>query len=241
MSVASADLEAVVRQTPRVFAMMLRLLARNWTFGRLTVQLPNGEVHVLQGDRPGPCGILNVKDYRFARRVLAAGDIGFAEAYMAGEWDSPHLAALLETLVDNYDHIRRLFDGNWLMMAFNWLSHRSNRNSRKGSKKNIHAHYDLGNAFYASWLDGSMTYSSARFSRAGEPLESAQREKYAALARMMDIKPGMTVLEIGCASPSSWRATSALASRASPFQRSSTTSPRRVFSTPVCRIAPTSG
>lgn len=198
MSVASADLEAVVRQTPRVFAMMLRLLARNWTFGRLTVQLPNGEVHVLQGDRPGPCGILNVKDYRFARRVLAAGDIGFAEAYMAGEWDSPHLAALLETLVDNYDHIRRLFDGNWLMMAFNWLSHRSNRNSRTGSKKNIHAHYDLGNAFYASWLDGSMTYSSARFSRAGEPLESAQREKYAALARMMDLRPSMTVLEIGC-------------------------------------------
>lgn len=198
MSVASADLETVTRQTPRVFAMMLRLLAANWTFGRLTVQLPNGEIHVLQGKRPGPSGVLNVKDYRFARRVLAAGDIGFAEGYMAGEWDSPHLAGLLETLVDNYDHIRRLFDGNWLMMAVNWFAHRSNRNSRTGSKKNIHAHYDLGNAFYASWLDGSMTYSSARFGQPDMALEAAQHAKYAALARMMDLKPGMTVLEIGC-------------------------------------------
>ncbi|WP_395945954.1 class I SAM-dependent methyltransferase [Brevundimonas sp.] len=197
MSLATTDLEAPTR-TPRVFALMLRLLAANWTFGRLTVCLPNGETHVLEGKQPGPNGVLQVRDYGFARRVLAAGDIGFAEGYMAGEWDSPHLAALLETLVDNYDHIRRLFDGNWLMMAVNWLGHRSNRNSRTGSKKNIHAHYDLGNAFYETWLDRSMTYSSARFSRADESLEAAQREKYAALARMMDLKPGMSVLEIGC-------------------------------------------
>lgn len=198
MSVATAEIEAVARRTPRVFAMLLRLLAANWTVGRLTVRLPNGEVHVLQGDKPGPQGVLEVKNYAFARRVLAAGDIGFAEGYMAGEWDTPQLAALLETLVDNYDHIRRLFDGNWLMNAMNWLAHRRNRNSRAGSRKNIHAHYDLGNAFYAAWLDGSMTYSSARFTRDGETLEAAQRQKYASLARLMDLRPGMSVLEIGC-------------------------------------------
>lgn len=198
MSVAHADIEAVASRTPRVFAMLLRLLAANWTFGRLTVKLPNGETHVLQGKQPGPSGIMTVRDYRFARRVLAAGDIGFAEGYIAGEWDSPHLAGLLETLVDNYDHIRRLFDGNLIMWVVNWLSHRTNRNSKTGSKKNIHAHYDLGNAFYSQWLDGTMTYSSARFSRDGEALEAAQREKYAALARMMDLRPGMSVLEIGC-------------------------------------------
>jgi len=198
MSVAHADIEAVASRTPRVFAMLLRLLAANWTFGRLTVQLPNGETHVLQGKQPGPSGMMTVRDYRFARRVLAAGDIGFAEGYIAGEWDSPHLAGLLETLVDNYDHIRRLFDGNLIMWVVNWLSHRTNRNSKTGSKKNIHAHYDLGNAFYSQWLDGTMTYSSARFSRDGEALEAAQREKYAALARMMDLRPGMSVLEIGC-------------------------------------------
>ena len=198
MSVVHADIEAVASRTPRVFVMLLRLLAANWTFGRLTVQLPNGETHVLQGKQPGPSGMMTVRDYRFARRVLAAGDIGFAEGYIAGEWDSPHLAGLLETLVDNYDHIRRLFDGNLIMWVVNWLSHRTNRNSKTGSKKNIHAHYDLGNAFYSQWLDGTMTYSSARFSRDGEVLETAQRKKYAALARMMDLRAGMSVLEIGC-------------------------------------------
>jgi len=198
MSIAAAEIEAVARRTPRVFAILLRLLAANWTVGRLTVQLPNGAIHRLDGDQPGPHGVLNVKDYRFARRVLAAGDIGFAEAYMAGQWDSPHLAALLEALVDNYDHIRRLFDGNWIMKAVNWMAHRRNRNSRAGSKKNIHAHYDLGNAFYAAWLDRTMTYSSARFTPADTSLEAGQTAKYAALARMMDLRPGMSVLEIGC-------------------------------------------
>ena len=134
MSVATVDIEAATARTPRMFAMLLRLLASNWTFGRLTVLLPNGETHVLEGRVAGPSGVLDVKDYGFARRVLAAGDIGFAEGYMAGEWESPHLAALLETLVENYDHIRRLFDGNWAMMAVNWLAHRRNRNSRTGSK-----------------------------------------------------------------------------------------------------------
>lgn len=198
MSLATTDIDGIARRTPGVFALMLRLLASNWTFGRLTVRLPNGETHVVEGRRPGPHGVLIVKDYRFARRVLASGDIGFAEGYMAGEWDTPQLATLLETLVENYDHIRRLFDGNWMMKVVNWIAHRRNRNSRSGSRKNIHAHYDLGNAFYAAWLDGTMTYSSARFGGAGETLEAGQRAKYAALARMMDLKPGMSVLEIGC-------------------------------------------
>ena len=198
MSVAAAEIEAVARRTPRVFAILLRLLVANWTSGRLTVVLPNREQHVLEGRLHGPHGVLDVKDYRFARRVLSAGDIGFAEGYMAGEWDTPQLATLLEVLADNYDHIRRLFDGAWPMKVVNWLAHRRNRNSRAGSKKNIHAHYDLGNAFYSAWLDASMTYSSARFVGAEDSLEEAQRQKYAALARIMDLKPGMSVLEIGC-------------------------------------------
>ncbi len=198
MTVAASDIESVARRTPRLFSMLLRLLAANWTIGSLTVRLPNGETHVLKGAASGPHGVLDIKDYGLARRVLSNGDIGFAEAYMAGEWDSPQLATLLEALVDNYDHIRRLFDGNWLMHAANWIAHWRNRNSRSGSKKNIHAHYDLGNAFYETWLDRSMTYSSARFSHADEPLEAAQHQKYASLARMMDLRPGMSVLEIGC-------------------------------------------
>lgn len=198
MTSVTAERREAPARTPRGFALLLRLLTSNWTYGRLTVLLPNGETHRLEGEQPGPSAVLDIRDYRFARRVLANGDIGFAEGYMAGEWETPHLAPLLEVLAQNYDNIRRLFDGHPVMKAVNWLSHRMNRNSRSGSRKNIHAHYDLGNAFYGEWLDPSMTYSSARFTTPDMALEAAQREKYAALARLMDLRPGQTVLEIGC-------------------------------------------
>ena len=187
-----------VEQTSPVFSLFLRLLSSNWAWGRLTLVLPDGSRHQLVGPRPGHAAVLNIRSYRFASRVLRGGDIGFAEGYMAGEWDSPGLAVLLETLANNYDHIRRLFDGNPLVNALNWLGHRLNRNSRRGSRRNIHAHYDLGNAFYQSWLDETMTYSSARFERSGQPLAEAQRAKYAALARQMDLRTGHSLLEIGC-------------------------------------------
>lgn len=181
-----------------VLNLLLRLLSSNWTWGHLTICLPDGTVHQLEGRVEGHAAVLRIRDARFARRVLKSGDIGFAEGYMEGEWDSPNLPVLLETLVNNYDHIRRLFDGNVLMKAFNWLGHRFNRNSRSGSRRNIHAHYDLGNEFYSAWLDSSMTYSSARYSREGLSLQGAQKEKYASLARVMDLNADQTVLEIGC-------------------------------------------
>ncbi|MDP3656540.1 MAG: cyclopropane-fatty-acyl-phospholipid synthase family protein [Brevundimonas sp.] len=196
-SVTAEPVETAAR-APRGFAILLRLLASNWTFGRLTVLLPNGERHLLDGPQPGLSATLDIRDYRFARRVLASGDIGFAEGYMAGEWESPQLATLLEVLARNHQHIRRLIEGNPVMKAVHWLSHRMNRNNRSGSRKNIHAHYDLGNAFYSAWLDPTMTYSSARFTRDGLTLEAAQREKYASLARAMDLRSGQSVLEIGC-------------------------------------------
>tara|TARA_R110002124_G_scaffold167018_1_gene334384 strand:- start:1205 stop:2425 length:1221 start_codon:yes stop_codon:yes gene_type:complete len=198
MTAVTADIPTAAARTPRGFSLLLRLLAANWTYGRLSVQLPNGEVHQLEGGRPGPSAILDVRDYRFAGRVLASGDIGFAEGHMAGEWETPHLAVLLESIAANYDHIRQVVDGNPVMRVINRLSHRRRRNSRSGSRKNIHAHYDLGNAFYAAWLDATMTYSSARFAGPDDGLEAAQTRKYAALARLMDLQPGQTVLEIGC-------------------------------------------
>ncbi|MET4682672.1 cyclopropane-fatty-acyl-phospholipid synthase family protein [Brevundimonas faecalis] len=181
-----------------IMGLFLRLLSANWTWGRLTLVLPDGARHQLTGRLPGHAALLIIRDTRFAARVLRNGDIGFAEGYMAGEWETSDLAVLLETLVNNYDHIRRLFDGNPLMNLINWVGHRLNRNSRRGSRRNIHAHYDLGNSFYGAWLDPSMTYSSARFEAPGQALEEAQRAKYASLARMMDLQPGHRVLEIGC-------------------------------------------
>jgi prepilin-type N-terminal cleavage/methylation domain-containing protein len=98
-------------------------------------------------------------------------------AQSALQRDAERLAVLLETLANNYDHIRRLFDGNAMMLAFNWLSHKLKRNSRTGSKKNIHAHYDLGNDFYRVFLDESLAYSCAFFEHADQDLAAAQRAK----------------------------------------------------------------
>ncbi|WP_292050791.1 MULTISPECIES: SAM-dependent methyltransferase [unclassified Brevundimonas] len=184
--------------TPRIFGLFLRLLSANWTWGQLDIVLPNGNEHRLVGPRPGHRAVLRIKSYRMAGRVLKGGDIGFAEAYMAREFDTPHLAVLLETLANNYEGIRRLFDGNRIGQVVNWIGHRLNRNSREGARRNIHAHYDLGNSFYALWLDRTMTYSSGRYGGTVRTLEEAQTAKYASLARMMDLRAGETVLEIGC-------------------------------------------
>ena len=198
MTTAIFDLPSLEQKPTSVLGVFLRLLSANWHWGRLTVVLPDGSRHHLNGKEAGHAAVLCVHDRRLASRVLKSGDIGFAEGYMAGEWDSPDLPVLLETIVNNYDHIRRLFDGHPLMKWVNRFDHWRNRNSRKGSRRNIHAHYDLGNDFYKAWLDPSMTYSAARFDAAGQSLEQAQQQKYAALARMMDLKPGHRVLEIGC-------------------------------------------
>ena len=183
---------------PRLFGLFLRLLSSNWTWGQLDLELPNGARHTLQGAKAGHRAVLKIRSYRVAARVLKSGDIGFAEAYMAREFETPHLAVLLEALANNHDGIRRLFEGNRLVRAANWLHHRMNRNSREGSRRNIHAHYDLGNSFYALWLDRSMTYSSGRFGGTAKTLEEAQSAKYASLARMMGLRAGESVLEIGC-------------------------------------------
>ena len=186
------------RRTAWAAGLFMRLLTSSWKTGRLTVTLPDGSIHHLEGGRPGRAAVLRIGDWRCIRRALTGGDIGFAEGYMAGEWDSPHLPALLEAFADNYDHLSRLVDGKPILNALNRIGHRLNRNSRRGSRRNIHAHYDLGNAFYEAWLDASMTYSAARFSAPDQSLEQAQRAKYARLASIMDLRRDQSVLEIGC-------------------------------------------
>jgi cyclopropane-fatty-acyl-phospholipid synthase len=178
--------------------MVLDMLSARWEIGTLLIRLPNGSTRVLKGSTPGPSGELHIRDFRFARRVLAGGDIGFAEGYMAGEWDTPDLSNLLEVLADNHAGIQRLFSGGGVVRFANRLLHGLRRNSRSGSRKNIHAHYDLGNSFYSQWLDETMTYSSAIFEKRSEPLPAAQTRKYAELARAMDLSSGQSVLEIGC-------------------------------------------
>ncbi len=165
--------------------------------GATVVSLPNGK-RLRFGDDGVAAVDFKIRDYRFARRVLLNGDIGFAEGLMAGEWETDDLSALLTLLADNVERFKRLLEGSPVGKAMNWLRHLSNANTKNGSRKNILAHYDLGNRFYEAWLDPSMTYSSARFDTKVRDLEAAQHAKYRALAEHLDLKPTDHVLEIGC-------------------------------------------
>jgi cyclopropane-fatty-acyl-phospholipid synthase len=187
-----------LRRAPAAFRTAVDIAQRNWRCGSLTFELPSGREILVRGGLPGPDGRLIVRDFRFVSRVLASADIGFGEGYMAGEWDTPDLSALLEAFTVNFDRLEKLIQGNLVMRAVNRIAHGFNRNTRRGARRNIHAHYDLGNAFYARWLDPSMTYSSARFERPDQSLSDAQRHKYATLARAIGLEPGRHVLEIGC-------------------------------------------
>ncbi|MDO8411784.1 MAG: cyclopropane-fatty-acyl-phospholipid synthase family protein [Phenylobacterium sp.] len=180
------------------FRSALGLLARNWTVGKLTFVLPNDKELTIVGPEPGPSARLVVRDYAFMNRVLSAGDIGFAEGFMAQEWDTPDMAALLCAFSLNFDKIERLALGAPLMWVLNRILHVFRDNSRAGAKKNIHAHYDLGNAFYSRWLDATMTYSAARFDHEGQDLAQAQQNKYRLLTQQMALEPKHHVLEIGC-------------------------------------------
>ena len=194
---AIAD-EAALSGAPANFRLALSHLRRNWKFGGLKFDLPAGGAVRVEGDSQGPFGRLIVRDYRFVSRVMASADIGLGEGYMAGEWDSPDLPRLLEALTLNFDRLGPLTRGGPLSRFANRLAHAINGNSRRGSRRNIHAHYDLGNAFYELWLDPGMTCSSAGFEQPHQPLDEAHRHKYEALAREIELRPAEHVLEIGC-------------------------------------------
>jgi cyclopropane-fatty-acyl-phospholipid synthase len=187
-----------LKRAPATFRAALRIAAESWLFGGITFVLPSGREIPIRGGQPGPQARVLIHDFRFMARVMAAGDIGFAEGYIAGEWDTPDLTAVLESASLNFDRIGQLSVGSPLNRMRNVFSHLSKRNSRTGAKRNIHAHYDLGNAFYQRWLDPTMTYSSARYETPSQSLSAAQHHKYATLAQSMALGPNNHVLEIGC-------------------------------------------
>jgi cyclopropane-fatty-acyl-phospholipid synthase len=169
-----------------------------WRVGALTVIAPDGISVRLEGGEPGLDATLRVKDPRFVSRILKAGDVGFADSFIAGEWDTPDLATLLCAFSANFDNLANIMDGNPVARFMQWMAHALNRNSRSGARRNILAHYDLGNAFYRLWLDEGLNYSSGLYLRPDATLEEAQAAKHRALAEAMDLKPGMSLLEIGC-------------------------------------------
>ncbi len=184
--------EPLARDTRTVFELLEGLRG-----GLLEVRLPDGGI-ALFGDGESP-QIWQVHDETVFGRILARGDIGLAETYLDGLWDSPDLTALLALLASNRAALKKGIYGSWRGLIAARVRHWLNRNSRSGSRRNIMAHYDLGNDFYARWLDPSMSYSSALYREADDgSLETAQWAKYRRILQRLHARPGQQVLEIGC-------------------------------------------
>ena len=174
--------------------------------GHLTVHWPDGSVqHVGQPD--GLRATLVMHNWQPCVAALRSGDIGFAESYVAGDWSSPDLAALLQLMSANRQALDGLIFGHWAARLVHRARHWLNRNTKANSRKNIHAHYDLGNAFYSLWLDPSMNYSSAWFAEGSDALDAdltpeaftaAQHDKVRRVLDEAGVVPGSRVLEIGC-------------------------------------------
>jgi cyclopropane-fatty-acyl-phospholipid synthase len=175
-------------------------LLKNIQGGTLDVQLPDGsQLHFGELAEGGRRAAIRLLSWDVCSAALKSGDIGFAESYIAGQWTTPDLVALLELFIANRDAIESVIYGTWWGGLAYRIKHLLNRNSRRGSAKNIHAHYDIGNPFYRLWLDETMNYSSALFSGdLQQPMAQAQHAKVRRALGECRVQPGQRVLEIGC-------------------------------------------
>jgi len=180
-------------------------LARRAVLGRLR-QLTQGRVTLVEGDHVQQFGAdgtdlaaeITVLDPRFFAEIAFGGSIGAGEAFMHGYWACDDLVALVRILLRNREVLDGMEGGLARLTApLQALYHRANRNSRAGSRRNIAAHYDLGNDFFALWLDETMMYSSAIFAEPGMSLHEAQLHRLDHICRRLDLQPGDHVIEIG--------------------------------------------
>lgn len=194
---------ALPANTPFTARRVLRLL-QQLQVGVLSLQLPDGSQHrfgqpATANASSVPHASLQLHNWQPFLAAIKSGDIGFAESYIAGDWSTPDLTGLLALLSANRAKLESVVYGTWLGRLAYRLKHLTQRNSREGSRKNIHAHYDLGNDFYRLWLDPTMNYSSAWFNGdLDTPLAQAQTAKVRRALDMAGVRPGDRVLEIGC-------------------------------------------
>ncbi|MGN6527728.1 MAG: class I SAM-dependent methyltransferase [Burkholderiaceae bacterium] len=190
---------AKASRTPAAARAALHLLGR-LRVGTLVVQTPDGAVHQAVGrENAEPHAALAVHDWAMFAATLRTGDIGFAESFMAGQWTTPHLPDLLRLLLANREAIEQAIYGSRWGALLHRVLHALRRNTRAGSRRNIQAHYDLGNAFYRLWLDPTMNYSSAWFEGdLGKPLAEAQTAKLRRAIEATGLRAGQRLLEIGC-------------------------------------------
>jgi len=183
--------------TPAAARTVLKLLQR-LRHGSLTLQLPDGSMQRF-GTQTLPHATLVLHNWAPCSAALKSGDIGFAESFVAGDWSTPNLTELLRVLVKNRAEVEGVIYGTWAGRWLYRIKHLLHRNTKTNSQKNIHAHYDLGNAFYKLWLDDTMNYSAAIFDgNLAQPMQDAQHAKVRRALSMAGVQAGHRVLEIGC-------------------------------------------
>jgi cyclopropane-fatty-acyl-phospholipid synthase len=196
-STAKYSADKAAHRPPAAARTVLQLLQKI-RHGSITLHLPDGSVQRF-GDSATPHATLHLKNWNAFTGALKSGDIGFAESFIDGDWSTPDLTGLLRVLVQNRAEVDRVIFGSWVGRLAYRIKHLLQRNTRSNSKKNIHAHYDLGNAFYSLWLDPTMNYSSALFDGdLTQSLSQAQSAKVRRALQQVDLAPGSRVLEIGC-------------------------------------------
>ena len=192
------NLSAYLRGLPAKAKMALRGLL-HMGHGRLSIRMPDGSTVLIEGRAEGPEATLILHNWNLAHRALTGGTIGVAESYIDGDWESPDVTAFLELFLVNVEVGDTLAGGaRGIARVVELIRHWLRSNSRAQARKNISAHYDLGNEFYSKWLDETMTYSSALYADGANDLAGAQTAKYRALVQAAGLKAGDHVLEIGC-------------------------------------------
>ncbi|WP_345813233.1 cyclopropane-fatty-acyl-phospholipid synthase family protein [Paraburkholderia sp. PREW-6R] len=187
------------QQTAPASGRLFLSLLERIRIGHLVLITPDGQQRVFGDPHAAPGARLELRDWRACGAILRKGDIGFADAWRSFWVDTPDLAALLRVAIRNERALQRTVYGGWLAQLWYGLRHKLRPNTRSGSRRNIHAHYDIGNAFYSQWLDPTFTYSSAVFDgNFDQPLEDAQHAKYQRIIDTLGLRAGMRVLEIGC-------------------------------------------
>jgi cyclopropane-fatty-acyl-phospholipid synthase len=191
------------------FNRLIDRVDRGITEGRIEATLPDGSFRIVGGRGDGPTAIIHIRSWRAMVRLIVSGSVGWYAAWARGEWTSPDPVKIFEIFLRNAPALGDTGRAKGPWKAVNWLAHRLRANGRKRARRNIAHHYDLGNDFYAAWLDPSMTYSSAIFAAPGDSLEAAQEHKIRLLLDRLDLKPGQRLLEIGCG----WGALAEIAAR----------------------------
>lgn len=184
-------------QQPFLMRLLLKA-ARHLRVGALRIVAPDGTPYTFEGTAAGPHATLILRNLAAVRRLLFSGDMGLAEAYMDGQWETPDLMALLELGQRNAQALRKVEEPGFFNRMLSNLIQACRRNTRRGARKNIAYHYDLGNNFYKLWLDESLTYSSAIFADPRQPLSEAQENKYRHILDLLKLGPEHHLLEIGC-------------------------------------------